>query len=150
MNRTQRIGQVGFTLTALAMLLITLNPTRVDEGKGPAIFRFLAFVHRHGVPQWFGYSQLDFSANIVMVIPLGFFAALALPRNKRWIPAVALPGLSAAIELAQHFFLPGRVASLQDVIANSTGAWIGLAVAVLLFHFDILTDQAKQPLSTRA
>ena len=39
---------------------------------------------------------------------------------------------SCCIELSQKLFLPGRVASIGDVLANTAGALIGTAVAVLL------------------
>ncbi|WP_182050153.1 VanZ family protein [Changpingibacter yushuensis] len=130
MRRSQWVGVAGFTLTALVVLVITLSPNRVDEGRMPEIIRFLTFWHSHGLPSWFRYKQLEFSANIVMTIPLGLFAGMALPKPKRQIAFIALPVMAALVELSQALFLAGRVASIWDVVANSLGAWIGLLVAI--------------------
>lgn len=46
-----------------------------------------------------------------------------------WVAAFALPMLSIAVECAQLLFLPERYPTVSDVIANSLGAWIGLALA---------------------
>jgi glycopeptide antibiotics resistance protein len=48
-----------------------------------------------------------------------------------WFAALLGALLSCAVETAQLLFLPGRVASLQDVLHNTIGAGIGCAVAVL-------------------
>lgn len=130
MRRSQWIGVLGFTLTALVVLVITLSPNRVDESRMPEIIRFLTFWHSHGLPSGFKYSQLEFSANIVMTIPLGLFAGIALPKPKRRLAFIALPAMAAVVELSQALFLSGRVASIWDVVANSLGVWIGLLVAV--------------------
>jgi len=102
----------------------------VDEGRMPEIIRFLSFWHNHGLPGWFRYKQLEFSANIVMTIPLGLFAGMALPRPRRSIAFIALPAMAALVELSQALFLTDRVASIWDVVANSLGAWIGLFIAI--------------------
>ncbi|MCI1676110.1 MAG: VanZ family protein [Ancrocorticia sp.] len=130
----QWVGLFGFALSALAMLIITLRPERVDDGMMPQILHFLAAAHAHGLPGWFGYRDLEFTANVAMVMPLGFFAGLALSPGHRWIPAIGLPLLSAGVELTQLLALPERVASVSDVVANSLGAWLGLAVAAALFR----------------
>lgn len=121
---------MGFTLTALVVLVITLSPNRVDEGRMPEIIRFLTFWHSHGLPNWFRYKQLEFTANIVMTIPLGLFAGMALPTTKRQIAFIGLPAMAALVELSQALLLSDRVASIWDVVANSLGAWIDLLAAI--------------------
>ena len=96
----------------------------------PEIIRFLTFWHSHGLPSWFRYKQLEFSANIVMTIPLGLFAGMALPKFKRWTAFIALPAMALLVELSQALFLADRVASIWDVVANSLGAWLGLSIAI--------------------
>lgn len=130
MRGIQRAGAIGFVLTAIATVVITLSPHRVDANYETEIYRFLDVLHRHGVPEWFGYRKLEFTANIALVVPLGFFLGLTLPAGRRWIGYLALPLLSATIELIQKVALSDRVASLADVLANSLGAWFGLTVAM--------------------
>ena len=116
-------------IVAVLVLLITLWPHPVDpEGTRP-IQGFLAALHRGGVPGWFGYRELEFSANIVMFLPLGVFTGLLIPRRRILYAAVALPLLSVAVEIAQLLFLPERFPAVSDVIANALGAWLGLALA---------------------
>ena len=131
----QRIGVWRFVLTSALMAVVTLSPHRVDAGHGQEILRFLELLHRHGVPAWFGYRKLEFTANIALVIPLGFFLGLALPAEHRWTGYLLFPTFSAAIELSQKVLLPERVASVSDVAANSLGAWAGLTVAVVVHAF---------------
>jgi glycopeptide antibiotics resistance protein len=77
-------------------------------------------------------SRSDWAANILLFIPLSylFLAALAVDRPW-WVGLVAalvvLPGctlLSAAVEFTQLYF-PPRVSSLNDVVAESIGGFLG-------------------------
>ena len=115
---------------AIAVLLVTLWPTPVDQGFEPTISRGLALLHRNGLPTWFGYNKLEFAANIVMFVPAGLLVAMLL-RPRRWYLALlVVPMLSIGIELTQSVFLSSRFATVNDVIANSLGAAIGV-LAVL-------------------
>jgi len=148
------VGKVGLGLTLAAVLLIVLNPTTVDAGHEDAIAHLLGFLHRHGVPGQFGYSQLEFSANIVMFLPLGFFAGLAVGagsgvRAGWWMVLVSLPAFSVLIELTQHFFLPGRFATVSDVVANSIGGIVGVIVARGLIRRALATEQHHAPHSAQ-
>lgn len=123
------------------ILVATLWPTPLDQGYSAAIQKVLDVVHRNGVPEWFGYNKLEFSANVVMFVPLGFLAALLLPARVWWLALLICPGLSIAIELTQATFLAARFATATDVIANSIGAVIGILVAVILRSIVYERDQ---------
>lgn len=119
----------GLAVVVVVVLVITLWPTPVDpEGTRP-IQGLLAALHGHGMPAWFGFRELEFSANIVMFVPLGVFTGLLIPRRRALLAAIALPLLSIAVEVAQLLFLPERYPAVSDVIANSLGAWAGLALS---------------------
>ncbi|WP_049830454.1 VanZ family protein [Arthrobacter sp. RIT-PI-e] len=130
--RERRIT-LGLTALHLAMVgLIVLSPAPVDAAGGSALRRALATLQRAGFPRWVDYDFVEFSANIVMFVPFGVFFVLLAPRGWRWLaPAVGF-FLSTLIELTQLVFLPQRVASLYDVLANTTGALIGTGIAWLL------------------
>jgi|GEM_PF-673802 len=152
LNRLVWVGKVGLGLTLVAVLLIVLNPTTVDAGHEDVIVRVLRELHQYGVPARFGYSQLEFSANIVMFLPLGFFAGLAVGSGVRarwWMVLVSLPAFSALIELTQHFFLPGRFATVSDVVANSIGGVVGVMVARGLVRRALATEQHRAPHSAQ-
>lgn len=126
---------LGFTILmayGLVVLLATLWPTPLDQGYDASIQKFLGVLHRNGIPEWFGYGKLEFSANIAMFVPLGFLTTLILPTRVWWLALVVCPGLSIAIELTQASLLAARFATISDVIANSTGAVVGALVAVIL------------------
>jgi glycopeptide antibiotics resistance protein len=122
-------------LTALYVafvLLVTLWPTTVDNGLDPYIEKILDRLHNHGVPGFVNYNFVEFSANILFFVPVGFLGGLALSRRFWWLSAVLGLLLSCAVEVAQATFLPGRVASPKDVLANTTGAVIGAVLAGLV------------------
>ncbi|MFD1720852.1 VanZ family protein [Amnibacterium endophyticum] len=124
------------------VLLVTLWPTTVDRGLDPYIERFLQELHERGVPRFIDYGFVEFAANIVFFVPVGFLGGLLLPLRFSWLAVIAGGLFSAAIETTQLLLLPGRVASLADVVANTSGALIGflvaLAVRLLILHRDVL------------
>ena len=114
------------------LIVVTMSPTPIDQGYESAIDRLLAVLHRNGVPNWFGYNKLEFSANVAMFIPIGFLAALAMPSRLWWIALFLCPALSAAIEFTQGALLEARFSTLSDVAANSLGALVGIIGALIL------------------
>ena len=124
----------AFLLAAVlaTVLLVTMWPVPVDRGYSGSIDKLLAVLHRNGVPTWFGYNRLEFTANIIMFIPLGFLVALLLSQRLWWLALIICPAFSVSIELTQAAFIAARFATVSDVIANSTGAFIGIFVAVLI------------------
>jgi glycopeptide antibiotics resistance protein len=79
-------------------------------------------------------SRADWVANILLFVPLCFlWTGVVWPRRSLWrVPVAALVfaagvGLSLAIEFVQVYF-PQRTVSLNDIIAESIGAAIGIAL----------------------
>jgi glycopeptide antibiotics resistance protein len=126
------LGLVLVLAYGLVVILATMWPTPLDQGFSASINRLLAVLHRNGIPEWFGYTKLEFSANVLMFVPLGFLVSMLLPVRVWWLALIICPGLSVAIELTQAVFLSARFATVSDVIANSVGAVIGALVAVML------------------
>jgi hypothetical protein len=126
------VSLLGLVICGALVLLATLSPLPLDTGYGASIERFLRVAHRHGVPGWFEYRELEFAANILMFVPIGFLLALALPRRGVWAVILLVPAFSAGIELFQAEFLSARFASIWDVLANTSGGYGGAIVAVLL------------------
>jgi len=122
----------GLVATVIVILLATMWPTPLDQGYQSAIDKVLAVLHRNGIPKWFGYNKLEFSANVGMFVPLGFLVALILPQKLWWLSLIVCPGMSVAIELVQGAVLDARVSSAQDVLANSLGALLGILVALAI------------------
>lgn len=113
---------VGYVVVLAA---IAFWPSPVDSGARPAlstitrIFPFLT------------YDVIEFSANVALFVPLGFLVALLLPRRRYLVVPIALIA-TVSIEGLQGAFLGARTSSLLDVVANTTGACIGLVLAELV------------------
>lgn len=114
------------------MLLATMWPAPIDESFEGSVDRVLGVMHRSGIPEWFGYSKLEFTANIAMFIPLGFLVSMLLPVRLWWLAFLICPGMSAAIELTQGALLSARFATVSDVVANSIGGFAGAVFAFVL------------------
>ena len=78
---------------------------------------------------WVTYDQLEWAANVILFIPFGLLIALMM-RTRHWgILAVGIVVASTVIEVGQAVFLPGRVASFADILANTLGGMIGIGLA---------------------
>ncbi len=107
----------------VALVLIVFWPTPVDRPAANDLNNFIAWMHRHGVPTFIGYGKIEFSANIVMFIPMGIIASVWTKRA--WAGLLVGFAASVCIELGQALFLAERFASVIDVLANTLGAGIG-------------------------
>jgi VanZ family protein len=79
------------------------------------------------------WDWLGLPANVILFLPFGFGAWMGLRdryRHRVRLAAVGVlgSGLSAVCELLQ-FFLPGRLTSLLDLVANTAGALLGALCA---------------------
>lgn len=104
-------------------------PTPLDQGYESAIERLLAVLHRNGIPEWFGYNKLEFTANVAMFLPLGFLLALTFSERLWWLVLLLVPAFSGVIEYSQGQFLTARFASVGDVLANTLGGYAGAVLA---------------------
>lgn len=142
----------GLVVYVALVLTVTLTPSPVDRPFRHDLDRLIEKLHRHGLPGSIGYDQIEFLSNVAMFVPIGFIAALLLPRRSWWLVLFAGPLFSGAIELAQLAFLPERHATLSDVLANSAGALVGAICAVLLrlvvaWRDRLVVEQAMRQLS---
>ncbi len=116
---------VGIVLTA------TMWPTPLDASYEATVTRLLEILHRHGIPAWFGYGKLEFTANVAMFVPLGFLLALTLPERAWWLALLLIPAFSGLIEYTQGQWLAARFASGWDVAANTLGGYAGAVLSYL-------------------
>jgi len=135
------LGLIGLASTLLVVLLATLWPTPLDQGYEGAVNRFMSVLYRSGVPLWFGYNKLEFTANIIMFVPIGFLVSLLLPQRIWWLAIIICPAFSVGIEMTQATFLSARFATPLDVASNSIGALIGITVAMILRSLVYQRDQ---------
>lgn len=114
------------------LALIAFWPSPVDQPVQGQLASFLDCLHRQGIPGWFDYKLVEASANVALFIPLGIVSSLSFPRSPWWLLGSLGSVFSVCIELGQFLFLHNRVASMLDVVTNSSGAFIGAFFAVIL------------------
>lgn len=73
-------------------------------------------------------AQVEAVANALLFVPVGALAALTLRGRSPVLPVVLGAGASVLVELAQTA-LPGRVPDPVDVVANTAGTALGVALA---------------------
>jgi hypothetical protein len=69
----------------------------------------------------------DFILNVLLFVPLGF--GLRLAGTRRRAAAVVAVLMTITIETLQYYVVPGRESGLNDIVSNSTGGFLGIALA---------------------
>jgi glycopeptide antibiotics resistance protein len=114
-----------------AVAWLTLGPQPVGLVRAGGVWQLLALFQRHTATAWITYPAIEFSANVLMFVPIGLFLLLLFGRRLWWLAVVMGVLLSSVIEFAQ-LYLPGRVSDVRDLTSNSLGALIGVLVALIL------------------
>lgn len=112
-------------LGAAAALVLTRNGWSVNRLN---VFIWIHTVGDAGLQLPISPEQFAAIANVLLFVPL-FFAAALVRRSWWWV--IVGSGLSSLIELTQ-LIRGGRDASIGDVLANTLGATIGLALGVVV------------------
>ena len=112
------------------VMFVLFWPIPIDRGYQGTIAHVLGALHARGLSSWFGYNALEFTANVVMFVPLAFLVALLFPLSLWWGPFVICVSFSISSELIQAVALPQRFGTVNDVIANGLGAAVGCLLAL--------------------
>lgn len=168
MIRTQQAPLHPATARLLRWLLLAYGVFVVYGSLVPLNFHAIPldqawdrFVHAPFLMLGIG-SRADWVANLLLFVPLAFLARAVLPAPAGPAGAgllalglwLACTALAAAIEFTQVFF-PGRTVSLNDPIAESLGALIGLGLhrlagpALLGWLAGWWSTESGRPLHTR-
>ena len=124
MRRGRAIALALVGAAAVAAVVALLVPTHPERGLLTLVGRLLPPGSlADGSPLWWAFESVG---NVALFVPVGIGAALILGPARGLFVAVVV---SAACELAQHW-IPDRNASLSDVLLNSIGAAVGVALAV--------------------
>jgi VanZ family protein len=119
-----RWARTALGIYIAVLTLIAIWPVPVDSGAGPlirAITRVLPIVT---------HARLEFGANILLFVPLGALLAVILSRRYLVVPIAFVT--TVGIESVQALALDRRVPSVMDIIANVTGACLGLLLVGLV------------------
>lgn len=131
-RRSTRVWALALGMPFLiGLAALTLTPARVEESMPNALDLVLTTAHRLGW-EWLDFTRLEILANVLVFVPIGILAFILLPRRVWFLALLVGPLLSAMIETAQRVALPHRAATVNDVVANSTGAILGVVIAVVV------------------
>jgi hypothetical protein len=131
------VVRLVLAIYAAAVAVIAFWPVPVDQGIRVGVLRFAGIMRRNGLIG-LQYEHIEFTANLLMFIPLGLLLTLALrPRAARWVPPVACFAASALIELVQFTVLPQRFTTVSDLIANTLGGALGWLIALAVVRLRI-------------
>jgi hypothetical protein len=127
--RLRFVFAVLLAVTLIVVAYIVLGLGRPDAAGQESLRAWLDRLHAEGkLPGFVTFGLVEWSANVVLFLPIGLFFAGALrPLRRIWVVPIAA-AMSSAIELSQKFWLPSRVASVGDVLANTTGALLGVLI----------------------
>lgn len=125
----------------VAVGLITLLPQSPDS-TGSAVARAIVAALRGFPPTaWVTYDGAEFTANIVMFVPMGVLFTLLLGVHRWWLALVIGVAATCLIEGAQ-LVIPGRFSDVRDLVANSLGTLIGIGIVGA-------ATAARRPLAVR-
>lgn len=130
MNRVRRGPLVLVAAVALGgILALTVGPISQNR----ALYEFLDVLQTAasttGLPEPTE-RVAEMLANVLLFVPLGAAGGwLVRPRRAGWV-VVGLAALALAVEVVQYP-VAGRDASLRDVLLNSLGGLLGVAVALI-------------------
>lgn len=119
-----RSPRVLLTAYVVVLTLIAVWPVPVDSGAG-GLLRRITRVFPIAT-----YARIEFGANILLFVPLGILLALILQQRYLILP-IALVS-TVAIESVQALMLERRTPSVMDIIANLTGAALGVLIVAFV------------------
>jgi VanZ family protein len=128
-RRLRRVTVVAALAYLAALVAIAFWPVRVDQNAGDLLYRLFTWLYSHDAPRWLDYDFLEFSANVILFIPVGLFVVILAGARRWWLGILAGFVTSCVIEAGQLMFLPSRFATVEDVIANTSGATLGTLLA---------------------
>ncbi|WP_082812785.1 VanZ family protein [Cellulomonas timonensis] len=129
-RRAALLVALGAYLALVARM--TLRPEPAEPETFDLVRTVIAWLAERGAP--ITYNGVEAVSNVLMFVPFGVLVGLLLDWRRRWAVVIgAACATSAGIELAQRAFLPSRVPTVQDVVLNTSGAAVGLALLAAAF-----------------
>lgn len=121
-----------FTIAYLVFVgFMTLGPQPLGASSEGLLWRALDVLASHSATSWITYSAVEFTANILMFVPIGLFLLLLFGRRFWWLAILVGFTLTVGIETTQ-LYIPGRVSDIRDIISNTTGAVAGVMAGLVL------------------
>lgn len=126
--------EAGLVASLIGILALTLSAFAVAGQGAIDLIPFRGLVDSFALGEfWVGIALFDLVGNVLLYMPLGFFAALRFERLSGWVWLGIALVLSGAIEVTQ-FLLLNRAADVTDVLMNTLGAVTGFLVGRAIQH----------------
>lgn len=110
---------------------LTLGPQPLDRNGRGFLHQAIRFISGDNRLDWITYALVEFTANVVLFVPVGVLFALLLGWRRWWLAVILGIALTVSIEAAQ-LVIPNRVTDPRDVVANSIGAIIGVTIVLVV------------------
>lgn len=120
----------------LTLATIALWPTHVDAPASELLEKIT-----RAIP-WLTYARIEFAANIALFVPFGALFSMLVTGKRSWLIVAAAAATSTTVELLQ-MLATDRTSSALDVLANTSGAALGVLVVLTARHL------AKSPTKKR-
>ena len=128
LRAAQAIAGGALAVAVTGVLGLTLRPA---GSSGPSV-RTLHLDPIEGAWGWDSIAWNPVIDNIALFVPLAALAVALWWRRSPGAVWLACVALSAGIEALQYLLPIGRVANAADLLANATGALVGVAIAVMV------------------
>lgn len=128
LRAAQLIAGGALSVSVAGMLALTLRPA---GSFGPSV-RTLHLDPIEGAWGWDSIAWNPVIDNVALFVPLAALAVAVWWRRSPVAVWLACVLLSAGIEAVQYLLPIGRVANAADLLANATGALIGVVIAVMV------------------
>lgn len=129
MTGRRMLATVLWVVVTAVILVITLGPVRQRLVGSEATYGVLSPSEWLDPATWSSGTAFEFTLNLIMFVPWGILAVLALGPRRWWLAAFLGIALTLAIEIAQ-IPLP-RISDPRDLVANSIGALFGIVIGML-------------------
>lgn len=128
-----RLRQPVLAVVTFCYLLLvgwlTLGPQPLDASGRGFLHRVIRFISGDNTLDWITYALVEFIANVALFIPVGVLFVLMLGWRRWWLAVILGVALTVSIEAAQ-LVLPDRVTDPRDIVSNSIGSTIGVAIVL--------------------
>lgn len=125
------LALVGIVLYAGLIAWATLGPVPWRNPANEAANGVFTFELWADPATWSQGTTREFVANVLMFLPLGALLVIALGARRWWLAALLSLGATLAIEVVQ-WPMNDRISDPRDLVANTAGALVGIALAAAL------------------
>ena len=98
-DRARRWVALILVIYSVIAVFVGVVPRPIDRGVTPWIRGQLAYLHRHGLREWFDYDFVEYAAHVALFVPFGILAVVAVGRRLAWLAVLAGIAVSVLVEV---------------------------------------------------